>query len=156
MGDQPRHVVVVSCLVRNAAGQVLMIRHCKRGWEIPQGRVEECEDLVTAVHREIREEAGVEVKLGPLALVYSKLTAPSAVIFCFLGFHLSGEPRISEETPEVGWFDEGEVLSKITHPVNLDRVRALLCYDGTTLYRGYSLNPFAIQKEIVLGQGAAC
>lgn len=56
---QPKHVIVVGCLVRNDSGQVLLIRHHKRGWEIPQGRVEEGEDLLAAARREVLEETGV-------------------------------------------------------------------------------------------------
>lgn len=150
MADQPRHVIVVSCLVRNTENQILMIRHCKRGWEIPQGRVEEGEDLISAVHREVREETGVSIHLGPLAVVSSKLSAPPAVIFCFLGRYLGGELKPSEETPEVGWFNETEALPMISHPVNLDRVKALVSFSGIPQYCGYTVNPYRMQSAVPL------
>ena len=43
--DNPRHIVVVGCLIRNGNDEVLLVRHHKRGWEMPQGRVEEGEGL---------------------------------------------------------------------------------------------------------------
>ena len=48
-GSSPLHSVVVGCLVRNEKNEVLLIRHQKRGWEIPQGRVEEGENLLDAL-----------------------------------------------------------------------------------------------------------
>ena len=39
--DDPRHAVVVGCLVRNDGNEILLIRHRRRGWEITQGHVEE-------------------------------------------------------------------------------------------------------------------
>ena len=77
--SEPKHTVVVGGLVRDGKGRVLLIRHHLRGWEIPQGRVEEGEGLAAALHREVREETGAEVAIGPLVAVYSKLSAPSAV-----------------------------------------------------------------------------
>ena len=76
--DQPKHIIVASCLVRNNDGRILLIRHHRRGWEIPQGRVEEGENLLAAACREVLEETGVTVEAGPLAAVWSKLTPPAA------------------------------------------------------------------------------
>ncbi len=69
-----QHAVVVGCLVRNDDDRILLIRHHKRGWEIPQRRVEEGESLVEALHREVLEEAGVEIAVGSLAAIWSKVT----------------------------------------------------------------------------------
>jgi 8-oxo-dGTP diphosphatase len=148
--ENPRHIVVVSCLVRNEKGKVALIRHYKRGWEVPQGRVEEGEDLIAALHREVREETGVEVNPGPLAGVWSKLSPPSAIIFTFLADYAGGELRTSEESPEIGWFDADEALALVTHPVNSDRLRALLEFSGSVVYRSYSSSPYRIESEVQL------
>lgn len=151
--ENPRHIVVVSCLVRNAEGKVLLIRHYKRGWEVPQGRVEEGEEIIAALHREVREETGVEVEPGPLTCVWSKLSPPSALIFTFLADYAGGELTTSEESPEIGWFDADEALAMVPHPVNRDRLRALMEFSGSAVYRSYTSDPYAVKSETILTYG---
>lgn len=148
--EQTKHLVVVGSLVRNAAAEVLLIRHHRRGWELPQGRVEEGECLVAALRREVREEAGVEIEPGALAAVYSKLSPPVAVVFIFLSSYLQGELTPSEESPELGWFSPARALALVTHPVNHDRLATALRYSGQVLYRAYTVSPFALVEDRVL------
>ncbi|QWV92929.1 NUDIX hydrolase [Geomonas oryzisoli] len=147
---EPRHTVVVGCLVRNDKNQVLMIRHRKRGWEIPQGRVEESEDLLAAVRREVAEEAGVEVEVGPLAAVWSMVSPGSALIFAFLGRYLSGELNPTDDSEEAAWVDETQALEMVTSPVMRERLAVLLNHDGSISYRSYSLKPYQLHLELNL------
>ena len=149
--NNPRHTTVVGCLVRNDDNQVLLIKHCKRGWEIPQGRVEEGENLLDALRREVREEAGVQIEPGPLAVVWSMLSPPSAVIFTFLGRYRAGELCCSDDSVDAGWFSETQALEQVTGSVMHDRLRVLLEYKETTLYRAYTTRPYQVQLEANLG-----
>jgi len=153
--EHPKHMVVVGCLARNEKGEVLLIRHYKRGWEIPQGRVEEGENLMEALHREVREETGVEVAPGPLVAVWSKLSPPAALIFTFLVDYEGGDLRCSDESPEVGWFSADEALSLVSLPVNRDRLRSLLDFSGEIVYRSYSSSPYRVESEAMWGGRAA-
>jgi 8-oxo-dGTP diphosphatase len=125
-------------------GKLLLIRHHRRGWEIPQGRVEEGESLLAALHREVLEETGVTVEAGPLAAVWSKLSPPAAVIFTYLANYAGGELQESAESPELGWFTAEEAVRLVSHPVNRDRLQTLLDYSGTVLFRSYSANPYRL------------
>ncbi len=148
--EHPRHIVVVGALVTNAAGKLLLIRHRQRGWEIPQGRVEEGEGLIEALLREVLEETGVKVTPGPLAAIFSKLTPPSALIFAFLARWRSGELTPSPESPEVAWCSPGEAVERVTHPVNRARLSILLGYQGALRYSSYRTAPFRIVNEASL------
>lgn len=150
-GSTPLHSVVVGCLVRNARNEVLLIRHYKRGWEIPQGRVEEGENLIDALCREVREEAGVEIEPGPLGAVWSLISGSPAVIFTFLGSYRSGDLATSGDSQEAGWFSEEDALQKVTGSVMSGRLKALLNFDGSAVYRSYSTRPYQILMEQSLG-----
>ena len=142
--DNPRHIVVVGCLVQNEGGEVLLIRHRKRGWEIPQGRVEEGESLLAALHREVREETGVEIEPVTLAAVWSKIAPPVALIFTFLARYTGGDLQESDESPELGWFSADQALALVSHPVNRDRLLTLLNFTGTVVFRSYTANPYQV------------
>lgn len=143
----PQHSVVVGCLVRNVKGEVLLIRHHKRGWEMPQGRVEEGENLLEALRREVLEEAGVEIEIGPLAAIWSMVSLPPAIIFAFLGRHTGGEPAASDDSVEAGWFSEAEATAMVTGSVMRERLAALLQFNGTVCYRSYTVRPYRLRLE---------
>ena len=153
-GKEPLHTLVVGCLVRNASDEILLIRHQKRGWELPQGRVEEGESLVDALHREVREEAGVEIEMGPLAAVWSKVTLPPAVIFTFLGRYRSGALSPTGDSAEAAWLTPTEALELVTNKVMRDRLQVLLSFDGTINYRSYTVKPYQVVMARDLGGGA--
>ena len=84
---------------------------------------------------------------GELASVWSKISPPAAIIFNFIAHYKAGDLRTSEECPEVGWFPADVALSMVTHPINHDRLQALLTFSGTIVYRAYSSNPYRIHAE---------
>lgn len=141
---QPKHILVVSCLIRNEKNQLLLVKHHLRGWEIPQGRVEEGEGLIFALSRETLEETGVTISHAKLTVIWSKVSHPAAMVFCFTAQYASGELTPSEETPCVEWCSESEALQRIAHPVNRDRVRALLEADGSLQFRSYMTGPYRV------------
>ncbi len=147
MMDFPKHIVAACGLVRKATGQVLLVRTTARGWDCPGGQVEEGESLIEGLKREIREEAGVEVEVTQLAGIYSNVKSPSKVILAFLCEWISGELKSSDETPEVIWVNDNEVLGLITHPVVKDRTRDMLNFAGQVIYRAYSTEPYEMMQE---------
>ena len=140
--SHPRHILVVSCLVRNQDNTILAVRHHQRGWELPQGRVEQGEDLMTALHREVLEETGVVVTVPRIAAIWSKLSEPAAVIHGFIADYASGVLTPSAETPEVAWLTEAEARSDFEHPVNRDRLVDLLEFRDTIRFYSYTTDPY--------------
>lgn len=150
MNKASTYTLVVGALVRNSGGAILLVRHPQRGWEIPQGRVEDGEDLIAALHREVREEAGVEITLGPLASIWTKVSMPPALIFNFLAEHTAGEPIAEAECLEAGWFLPETAIELVTHPVNRDRLTLLLGNEGEITYRAYTSAPYRIAQENIV------
>ncbi len=65
--------VGVKLIIRSNDGQILMLRRSGYGdldgsWDIPGGRIDASEDLLTALNREIREEIGLELQGLPKLL----------------------------------------------------------------------------------------
>ena len=145
----PKHIVAVAGLVRDAESRVLMIRSPRGDWEFPGGQVEEGEDLVTALQREVREETGLTVKVSRLAGVYSNIKS-HIVMFDFLCELVSGELQTSTESLVVEWVEAGEALGRIIRPVIRDRMRDMLEFTGEVVYRAYEFDADTVHTEYVV------
>ncbi len=75
-------------------------------WCIPCGKVEVGEDVRTAVKREIREEAGLDVEVGDVVDVLSTHHSPerSVVGVYFLVTERGGDLVAGDDAAEVGLF----------------------------------------------------
>ncbi|WP_035512705.1 NUDIX hydrolase [Halalkalibacillus halophilus] len=99
----PKHIMSVSGYITNEKGEVLLVRNFHRSntLEIPGGQVEEGETLEQAIHREILEETGVEVKLIGITGIYQNMSRGVTCVV-FRGEYYSGTIRTAEdETSEV-------------------------------------------------------
>jgi A/G-specific adenine glycosylase len=70
----PPLVRVGAAATRDARGRFLVAQRPERGllgglWEFPGGKIEPGEDAPACIRRELREELGIEVEVGPLLLV---------------------------------------------------------------------------------------
>ena len=132
-GDAPRaHDLLPAALaaVRNAAGQVLLVRRIDDGnWELPGGRIEVGETARQAVIREVDEESGITIELTTVSGVYSDpshvLVDPDGSIHQQLAlcFHAvpadpDGDPPRPDgtETDAAGWCDLADVATLAMHP----------------------------------------
>ena len=145
----PKHIVAVGGLVRASEGRVLMIPSPRRDWEFPGGQVEEGEDLVTALQREVLEETGITVTVGKLAGVYSNVKS-HIVMFDFLCEFVSGDLQTSQESPVVEWVEADEALRRIIRPVIRDRMRDMLEFTGEVVYRAYEFDADKVYTEYVI------
>ena len=147
--NHPKHIVAVSGLISHPNGQVLLIRSPDphRGWEFLGGQVEEGENLLQALQREIKEESGVNASIGSLVGVYSNIRSPSKVMFGLLGEYISGELTTSDESIETSWVDRDSILAKVTNPIVHDRIQDMLEFNGQVIYRVYTTNPYIIHQQ---------
>jgi 8-oxo-dGTP diphosphatase len=150
----PTHIVSVGGLIENHEGKILMVKSPDRGWEIPGGQVEVGETLTEALKREIKEETGIDIKVGNLIQVSSNIgigvqydgisAIPTIVSFGFTGKAISGELTTSEESIEVNWVHRDEILDVINADFTRDKVRYMLNYDGRVAYVVFSRNPYIL------------
>lgn len=121
--------------VRNAAGEVLLVRRIDDGnWELPGGRVEVGETVGAAVVREVREESGIAIELTALSGVYSDPThvlvdpdggVHQQLALCFHAVPAGGEdPRFDGiETDAAAWHDPAATVQLTMHPAMRLRLR---------------------------------
>ena len=127
--------------VRNAAGEVLLVRRIDDGyWELPGGRVEVGETAAQAVIREVAEESGVAIALTGLSGVYSDpthvLLDPDGTVHQQLALCFHAIPSTSEqtedprpdgiETQEAAWCAPAALANMAVHPAMRLRVRDAL------------------------------
>jgi 8-oxo-dGTP diphosphatase len=143
----PKHIVAVSGLISHPNGKILLIRSPRRGWEFPGGQVEEGENLIEALRREIQEESGISVSIGPLVGIYSNTKSPTKLMFGFLGDYVSGELATSDESLETEWVARGSALQRISHPAIYDRMKDMLDFSGCVIYRVYTNDPYQVCEQ---------
>jgi len=148
--DYPKHIVATGSLVRNNNNQVLLVKTEWRGWEVPGGQVEEGEDVIAALKREVLEEAGVTIRIKKLAAFYSSVSQPSKVIIDFISEYEDGTVKPSNEVLGVQWFSKEEVIFIITSEPMKYRVKWLLENNDKVRCAAYSKNPFHVMSENIL------
>lgn len=148
--EYPKHIVATASLITNKDNQVLLVKTERRGWEIPGGQVEEAEDVISALKREVLEEAGVIIQIKNLAAIYSSISEPSKVIIDFISEYQSGGVKAVNEIQKVQWFSKEEVIKNITSEPMKYRLQWLLESTNKIRYTSYSKNPFKVISESIL------
>lgn len=105
--------------------KVLITRRTDNGrWCLPGGRMEAGESAAETIVREVEEETGLRIRVRRLIGIY---TSPHRIIeypdgnhwqFVSMNFEaemVGGEPRLSDEATEVGFFSFAEMGVMETH-----------------------------------------
>jgi len=101
-------------------------------WEFPGGKVEPLESAEDALHRELREELGINVRLGaelPAETAAGWPLNSRASMRVWFAEIADGEPRPLEDHDELRWLDllgSDEALTLPWIPADFPIVRALL------------------------------
>jgi len=102
-------VPATGCIVENE-GAVLLARRkfepWKGCWYVPSGFVEYGDEVEETARREVREETGLEVELGPLFGVYSYFDDPrqDGIIILYRAVVVGGVLEAGDDAAEVAFF----------------------------------------------------
>ncbi|MDF2146768.1 NUDIX hydrolase [Knoellia sp. p5-6-4] len=143
MSDTPRHSVSVAAAIFDDTGEnVLLIKRRDNGrWEPPGGVLELEETIEDGLRREVREETGAEIAVGPLTGVYKNMNL--GIVALVFRSQLASKP--SEESPEaaeVAWHPHSQLpdsmleayAARITDAL-AQSGPAIRAHDGASLLR---------------------
>lgn len=141
------HFVSVAALVTNEQGQILLVNSPWRGWEYPGGLIEPGETFQEALHREVREETGVEIEITGFVGICKNIER-DIVNIDFTARYIGGELQSSPESTEVIWADPKEAIEKITFPLTKKRLKNMLSgREEATLFCFKRENGFEITED---------
>jgi 8-oxo-dGTP diphosphatase len=109
--NTPKHSVSVAAVITDDHGRALLIQRRDNGhWEPPGGVLELDETVEDGLRREVREETGLDVQLGPLTGVYKNMTR-GVIALVFRCITVGGQLTANDEVAAFRWSGEQEILS---------------------------------------------
>jgi 8-oxo-dGTP diphosphatase len=118
--EYPDHPVVGVGAVVVRDGKALIIKRAheprKGEWSLPGGLLDLGESLADAVRREVREETGLDVELGPIIETFDRVHRDEAgriryhfVIVDYVCWSPSGEALAGSDAEAVAWVRADEI-----------------------------------------------
>jgi 8-oxo-dGTP diphosphatase len=110
--------LVAKMYVQNKQGKYLLLKRSDDDkyrpgeWDLPGGSVDQGEDPIDAVLREVKEETNIEVTNYKILTTYSSVTNKHVVTLLYFGEALSEDIIVSREHSEFEWVSVKEILKK--------------------------------------------
>ena len=114
-----QHVVAVAAIIIRE-GKILAMRRAADNlagpglWETLSGRVEQGEEPLTAVAREIEEECGlsVEIDARPVDAYAATRRGEPMIVVLYRALYVAGEVRVSHEHDAFEWLSAAEFAAR--------------------------------------------
>ncbi len=123
--------VVIATVIFNSDKMVLLAKRSMTEdvlpgyWGIPGGKVESrgnIQDILESeIKREVHEEIGINIK--NLKYIESHLNESGKLNICFVSEIDKGEPKLLDETEEIGWFTLKQAKEMKLTPHTLERLK---------------------------------
>ena len=112
--EYPEYPIVGVAAVVVRADQVLLVQRGREPgkglWGVPGGVLELGETVIDGVRREVREECGIEIEVGPLLGVFEPQQRDDAgrlryhyVVLDYLARYVSGKLRAADDADDARW-----------------------------------------------------
>ena len=130
VADRSDEIQVVAGVLSNQAGEVLLTqrsRHVHKGgyWEFPGGKVDNGESELHALHRELREEIGIEVgQARPMIVVHYRYPHRNIRLAVWRILEYAGVPYGREAQPLL-WCTPSQLWHRQLPEANMAVVNAL-------------------------------
>jgi 8-oxo-dGTP diphosphatase len=99
----PKHILTAYVVVLNYSTEILLVKHPKRGWELPGGQVSEKESIRLSAIRGVKEGTGIDIKLIRYCGIFQNVRS-SICNMLFLGRPIGGKIQVGDEVEDVGYF----------------------------------------------------
>jgi 8-oxo-dGTP diphosphatase len=121
MADLPE-IVAAGAVVSRKGPEVLLVHRPKYDdWSFPKGKLDPGEHVTTCAVREVAEETGLDVRLGPpLDTQYYRVTGGTKAVHYWTARVVGGDDvaayRPNDEVDEVVWVPLGKAERVLTYP----------------------------------------
>jgi len=120
--------------LRDGRTQLLLIRRPRHDdWSLPKGHIDAGEHPLVAAVREVKEETGLDVRLGPPlpALAYPLTGDRTKLVRFWAAMPLAGQPEVptaldANEVDQVRWVDAADAYDTLTYEDDRQIVDAAL------------------------------
>jgi 8-oxo-dGTP pyrophosphatase MutT (NUDIX family)/phosphohistidine phosphatase SixA len=124
---EPRDVRAAGAVVARKGGEVLLVHRPKYDdWSFPKGKLDPGEHVVTAAVREVAEETGLDVRLGP-ALPHQRYRMSNGrfkTVEYWTGRAIGSDDvsgyRPNDEIDSVQWLPWDAAMRRLTYPYDRD------------------------------------